>query len=40
MQYLKASNNVVAIESPAYYRAYQPVLKVLKEMDLERIHFM
>ena len=39
MQLLKASENVVAVESPAYYRAYQPVLQVLKELDLQQIHF-
>ena len=40
MQRLKASENVVALESPAYFKAYQPVLDVLKRMDLEKIHFM
>lgn len=40
MQMLKRSENVVALESPAYYRAYQPVLEVLKQMDLQKIHFM
>ena len=40
IQRLKASKNVVALESPAYFRAYQPVLDTLKRMDLQRIHFM
>ena len=40
MQLLKGSRNAVALESPAYYRAYQPVLEVLKQMDLQKIHFM
>ena len=40
MQQLKRSGNVVALESPAYYKAYQPVLDVLKQMDLQQIHFM
>ena len=37
---LKNSGNVVALESPAYFRAYQPVLDVLKQMDMEKIHFL
>ena len=40
VQRLKASRNTVALESPAYFRAYQPVLDVLKRMDLCQIHFM
>ena len=40
IQKLKMSENVVALESPAYFRAYQPVLEVLKQMDMERIHFL
>lgn len=40
IQILNASQNVVAMESPAYFRAYQPVLDVLKTMKLEEIHFM
>ena len=39
MELLKQSKNTVAVESPAYYRAYQPVLDALKGMDLEKIHF-
>ena len=37
---LKNSGNVVALESPVYFRAYQPVLDVLKQMDMEKIHFL
>lgn len=40
IQKLKMSENVVALESPAYFRAYQPVLEVLKQMDMEKIHFL
>ena len=40
MELLKASNNVVAVESPAFFRAYEPVLNCLKDMDIEKIHFM
>ena len=40
IQQLKTSRNVVALESPAYFRSYQPVLEVLKQMDMEKIHFM
>ncbi|KAI5066363.1 hypothetical protein GOP47_0018987 [Adiantum capillus-veneris] len=35
---LHASNMVVA-ESPAYYRAYEPVLKALQQLDAEMIPF-
>ena len=37
---LNNSGNVVALESPAYFRAYQPVLDALKQMDMEKIHFL
>ena len=37
---LKMSGNVVALESPAYFKAYQPVLDVLKQMNIEKIHFL
>ena len=40
IQKLKMSENVVALESPAYFRAYQPVLEVLKQMDMRKIHFL
>lgn len=39
MVLLKQSENVVAVESPAYFRAYHPVLEALKNLDLERVHF-
>ena len=40
MELLKQSENTVAVESPAYFRAYQPVLEALKTIDVSRIHFM
>ena len=40
MEQLRMSNNVLAVESPAYFRAYQPVLDALKELDLSRVHFL
>lgn len=40
MELLKRSENTVAVESPAYFRAYQPVLEALKTIDVSRIHFM
>ena len=40
MHRLKRSGNVVVLESPAYFKAYQPVLDALKKMDLQQIHFM
>ena len=39
MVLLKQSENVVAVESPAYFRAYYPVLEALKNLELERVHF-
>ena len=40
MELLRRSENVVAVESPAYFRAYQPVLEALKTIDVSKIHFM
>ena len=40
MEQLRRSKNVVAVESPAYFRAYQPVLDALKGLDLSKIHFL
>ena len=40
MELLKRSENTVAVESPAYFRAYQPVLEALKTIDVGKIHFM
>ena len=40
MELLKRSENIVAVESPAYFRAYQPVLEALKRIDISKIHFM
>ena len=40
MEELGQSCDVVAVESPAYFRAYQPVLEALKGLDLERIFFL
>ena len=40
MEQLRRSRNVVAVKSPAYFRAYQPVLDALKELDLDHIHFL
>ena len=40
MEQLRRSKNIVAVESPAYFRAYQPVLDALKEGDIDRIHFL
>ena len=37
---LTMSGNVVALESPAYFKAYQPVLDVLKQMNIAKIHFL
>ena len=39
MVLLKQSENVVAVESPAYFRAYHPVLEALKNLELDRVHF-
>ncbi len=39
MEKLCCSGNVVAVESPAYFRAYQPVLDALKKIDMGRMHF-
>ena len=36
---LKRSLNVVAVESPAYFKAYQPVLEALRTIDISKIHF-
>ncbi len=35
----KDSGSVLMVESPTYYRAYQPVLKALQTMDLESLPF-
>ena len=40
MEQLRKSKNIVAVESPAYFRAYQPVLDALKGLDLSKIHFL
>ena len=40
MELFKRSENIVAVESPAYFRAYQPVLEALKTIDVSKIHFM
>ncbi|KAH9314167.1 hypothetical protein KI387_022794, partial [Taxus chinensis] len=32
-------SNIVLAESPSYYKAYQPVLKSLQQMDLEKLPF-
>ena len=39
MVLLKQSGNIVAVESPAYFRAYYPVLEALKNLELENVHF-
>ena len=39
MVLLKQSANIVAVESPAYFRAYQPVLEALKNLEFEKVHF-
>eukprot|EP00731_Ephydatia_muelleri_P030230 Em0021g753a len=40
MEQLRRSKDILAVESPAYFRAYQPVLRALKELDLSRLHFL
>jgi len=40
MELFNHSKNTVAVESPAYFRAYQPVLEALKRIDISKIHFM
>ena len=40
MELLRRSKNIVAVESPAYFRAYQPVLDALKGLDLSRLPFL
>jgi len=40
MELLNQSKNTVAVESPAYFRAYQPVLEALKRIDISKIHFI
>ena len=35
----KASGSILMVESPTYYRAYQPVLRALQTMDLEGLPF-
>eukprot|EP01018_Ginkgo_biloba_P035956 Gb_31147 [translate_table: standard] len=36
---LLGASNIVLAESPSYYKAYQPVLKSLQQMDLEKLPF-
>ena len=36
---LKLSDNIVAVESPAFFRAYKPSLEALQRMNFERLHF-
>ncbi|GLJ13963.1 hypothetical protein SUGI_0223310 [Cryptomeria japonica] len=36
---LLGASNIVLAESPTYYKAYQPVLKSLQQMDLEKLPF-
>jgi len=40
MELFKQSKNMVAVESPAYFRAYQPVLEALRTLDINKIHFI
>ena len=35
----KASGSILMVESPTYYRAYQPVLRALQTMDLDTLPF-